>query len=222
MPPRVERGNEAISTSEQVEQEIAADLQTAAKEALRLIERAKATGNSGVLDRIANRTGSLTRRLWMIGSILSLTRAEGVKIDYPAVHETRSADGTVEYTHTDLTTTHILNVITGKERPTEDEMIAFYRSEVAQEMQRKGVIQPENFAALDREGLQQLVRTGLFGDKNALQAKKRSSQTFKEPDLKATDAFDQRYYDVAWGLERERRSPDSLGSRHAIIQSVGL
>lgn len=167
----------------------------------------------GARKKIADKAKAFLRFLKATSLILAL----GTAIDYRAtrytVTESLNNEGEQVYTHEDPETTHILNVLSGKEQFSTEEKLAFMKEFAAIQCEKLGVETPESLAGMSESEL------GIFVAQNIMpkfgSSKEDINKYFDQPQgwIDKVEVFppnveyNQKVYQALWKIEQTAGAP---------------
>ncbi|MST04266.1 MAG: hypothetical protein EXS49_01725 [Candidatus Pacebacteria bacterium] len=146
------------------------------------------------------------RSLAIIGSI---ALGADYQLTHPELEIVGDKDGNLEYIHPDSETTHILNVLSGKEVFTPEEALPYFKTLIEQSANEDNIKLPEDFdsynidqvdsfwvAALNEKGTE--IKPGTFRD---------SFYSCQYLNKNSTNTTDRDIYDLTWKMENECGNP---------------
>jgi hypothetical protein len=194
------------------------------RHAMETLERSAAVAEHGTeeekrrlvtpLERLKRVALSATRIVGAVSAIvLAAERTQRAATDYD-VTESQGPDGAI-YTHEDAETTHILNVLAGKEALTEADRIAILRTEAESNADGQGIPLPEDWETLDEDGVKRFIVDTLIGEGKPVAPEGRAAALQELSDV-FTRSFEppsddpdvrRRLYEALWKVERENGNP---------------
>lgn len=180
----------------------------------KIAEKAETVQQKEQLNSLREKIAKAAKKFLKVGRNIALAGFIALGVDYyvthPDVEIARDARGSIEYIHPDKETTHILNVLAGRESISLEEALNNFREITRTRADAVGITLPEDFDTYGIDQMDSFLTTafnkkGFNDEPGQLKDYFYDFHYLKRMELPESDA--QEIYELVWEVEQESGNP---------------